>query len=228
MPHATSRIALFCLMALSGHAFAQQAICPPATPSFDIRTPEPVLNRSLGFSQLNSKSREAPTSGGHAVYSTVAGLYEPVLSYKSNFGLMSMRGRNSAAVCINSVNLNVTHSSTIFMAREIPLGGCADSDVWAHEYTHHRIQLDAQRQAIETYFSRNPLPTIPFTAPTEDEAVAAAHRYMEVYGQMFIQSVRNFVIPRQQAFDSPAEYERSSRLCAHELGPLIRAHRVSR
>lgn len=217
--------ALFALSTLSAEAFAQMAFCPATAPSFDIRTPEPALNRSLGFTQLNSKSREGPTSKGHAGYSTVAGLYEPVLSYKSNFGLMSMRGRDSAAVCIKSVNLNITHTSTIFMAREIPLGGCADSDVLAHEYTHHRIQLDAQRQAIETYFSRNPLPTIPFTAGNEEEAVAAAHRYMEAYGQMFIQSVRNFVVPRQEAFDSPAEYERSSRLCAHEMGPLIRAHR---
>jgi hypothetical protein len=200
-------------------------MCPATTPNFDMRAPEPVLNRSMGFSQLNAKARDLPSSGGHAGYSTVAGLYEPVLSYKSKFGFMSMRQSKSASICIQSVTLHVTHTSTIFMAREIPLGGCADRDVWNHEYTHHRIQIDAQRQAIEAYFSLNPLPTSPFTAATEPEAIAAAHRYMEAYAQMFIQSVRNFVIPLQQAFDSPTEYERSSRLCAHELGPLVRAHR---
>lgn len=182
---------------------------------------EPSLNRTHSFKELAELHEGA--AGSHRDQALVAGLYSNRFKVRTRSALTVTYSEGLYYACFDSIDLAGSSSPTIDIAREIPLGGCADRDVQIHEYTHHRIQISQQSRAFQAFFQLNPLPVKPFFAATQSEAQRLARDYIQAYGQALADSVYNFVQPAQTAFDSPEEYRRFSLLCAAELAPIARA-----
>lgn len=187
--------------------------CAPSPVNVTIDATEPTYDRSMGAAALTqlSPSGRSPLPG---VLGITTGLYVP----QTRLSLSSLRRPRTlehgvASVCFEQFNLLLTLRSVIHVASEISPGSCADQAVLAHEYSHHRIQITLQKQAVDAFLAQNPMPTIPFSDRNPQTADAYALAYGDAYVKTFLESLSNFIDPAQARLDSPYEYQRVTASC---------------
>lgn len=228
MPLTRHALLTLTLMALAAPMPASSMnSCPGITPEASVTFAPALLNRSATLSGLARMSgTPAGGAGGHSGHSFVTGLYVPKLQTSIRYGLSIETNplTGAATACLSTLSIALATESTIYLAAEIPNGGCAETAIYLHEYHHYEIQYHQTQQASARFFAINALPTVPFRAANADQVKASADAYAQAYMRQLGQSAINFVEPKQREFDSAEEYARVSHLCSAEMGPILRRH----
>jgi hypothetical protein len=209
-------------LVLCTRAHGAELSCPALNPEVQVDISEPTYDRRYGIQALTGFMS---SKGRHSAHSNVTGFYDNTMSI-SGQALSNAQALGSPpeaiASCLTRFSINIAARPTIHLASEIKPGGCADQAVTAHEYNHHRIHLAQLYAALPLYMANNPLPRTPFLASNTNQRSQLVNAYTESYVTMLIQSIENFITPAQDAFDSPEEYRRISRLCPEEFNSIIR------
>ena len=205
------------------HGFTQNTnACPVIIPSIKFDYENPSLSRSKTFKQLSLMDKELLNEPHlNKDRNVVAGRYNPTTTAQVDASLNVIQTSTLTLGCFLNFELHVHMSSIIYLAAEIPKGGCMDQTVYQHEFHHHEIQIQEQNKAAQAFFILNPLPLIPFKASNPSHIKQLAEQYQNTYAQTLIDSFLNFVNPVQTEFDSPSEYARIENLCSGELQTIM-------
>lgn len=117
-------------------------------------------------------------------------------------------------ICLASLAVSYAINHAIDVGREYKPGTCAYDETVRHERMHERIHLQKAQEAqqhIARELGRQPLY---FSGPNFQQDADA---WMSKTVQWATQVYTGYVEPAQTAFDSPQEYDRFAKACAHEL-----------
>lgn len=121
---------------------------------------------------------------------------------------------DSQEICLTQLYVTYAVNHAIDIGSEHKPGSCAYEETVRHECTHERIHLQKAREAQAhimrelgkqpLYFSGNDY---------KQEAEAWLSKAVEWSTQVYT----SYIVPAQDAFDSPEEYLRFAKACEHEL-----------
>lgn len=117
-------------------------------------------------------------------------------------------------ICITALSLTYAINHAIDVGNEYKPGTCAFEETLKHERTHERIHLEKAKEAqnhIARELGRQPLY---FTGPAYQQNADA---WMNQSVEWATKVYSGYIMPAQDAFDSPEEYQRFSKSCEHEL-----------
>lgn len=197
--------------------------CAPAA-EFAYVALAPKIDKSLSFREL--KNLDSPLPKALDSNQEQLGHYESALdtavSYETTSTPPDEAGASSA--CLSRLNLSPTLKPVIYLAREMPEGGCLYTATETHEKRHHEIQSRMQQEAM-IIFSKTktrPLPKVSGSPAEIKSQIDAFIRQQADELNLFLQS---YPLAEQQAFDSPEEYARISQLCSGEVRALFLRNR---
>lgn len=139
--------------------------------------------------------------------------------YRSRQRLYMRIGQGQASpetneACITGLFLTYAMNHAIDVGSEYKPGSCAFEETVKHERTHERIHLQKAREAqnhIARELGRQPLY---FSGPNYQQDISVwLARAVEWATQVY----SGYIMPAQDAFDSPDEYQRFAKACEHEL-----------
>lgn len=117
-------------------------------------------------------------------------------------------------MCLTSLYVSYAINHAIDVGNEYKPGTCAFEETVKHERTHERLHLIKAREAqnhIARELGRQPLY---FSgASYQQDADAWVSQAVEWATQVYT----GYIVPAQDAFDSPEEYMRFAKACEHEL-----------
>ena len=117
-------------------------------------------------------------------------------------------------ICLSSLSLTYAINHAIDVGSEYRPGTCAFEETVKHERTHERIHLQKAREAqnhIARELGRQPLY---FSGPNyQQDADAWLSKAVDWATQVYT----GYIMPAQDAFDSPEEYQRFAKACENEL-----------
>ena len=117
-------------------------------------------------------------------------------------------------ICLTSLFITYAINHAIDVGNEYKPGTCAFEETVKHERTHERIHLQKAKEAqmhIARELGKQPLY---FSGPNyQQDADSWVSRSVEWATQVYT----GYIMPAQEAFDSPDEYMRFAKACEHEL-----------
>jgi hypothetical protein len=117
-------------------------------------------------------------------------------------------------LCVTSLFITYAINHAIDIGNEYKPGTCAFEETVKHERTHERIHLQKAREAqnhIAQQLGRQPLY---FSGPSYQQE---ANTWMSKSVEWATQVYTGYIMPAQDAFDSPDEYHRFAKACEQEL-----------
>ena len=117
-------------------------------------------------------------------------------------------------ICITSLFITYAINHAIDVGSEYKPGTCAYEETVRHERTHERIHLQKAREAQNHIYRELVRQPLYFAGPGyQQDADAWMSKSVEGATQVYT----GYIMPAQDAFDSPDEYERFAKACEHEL-----------
>lgn len=117
-------------------------------------------------------------------------------------------------ICLTSLSISYAINHAIDIGNEYKPGTCAFEETVKHERTHERIHLQKAKEAqqhIARELGKQPLY---FSGSNyQQDADSWMSRSVEWTTQVYT----SYILPAQEAFDSPDEYARFAKACEHEL-----------
>lgn len=178
-------------------------VCPPPKIEVEIIVqPAPVHNRASVKTMTQYSKSSHPTVG---LYRSNQRIY---------MNTRNMQSRETQEMCIQTVYATYAINHMIDVGNEYQPGTCAYDETLVHERTHERIHVQKAQEAQQHIVRELGRTPIYFSGPNyEQDAKAWLNKANEWTKQVY----SSYILPAQSAFDSPAEYERFSKACAHEL-----------
>ena len=181
----------------------QALVCPP--PKIEVELivqPAPVHNRASVKTMTQYSKSSHPT----------VGLYRS--NQRMSLNTRSMQSRDTQELCVQTVYATYAINHMIDVGNEYLPGTCAFQETLVHERTHERIHIQKAQEAQQHIVRELGRTPIYFSGVNyESDAKAWLNKATEWTKQVY----SSYILPAQEAFDSPAEYERFSKACAHEL-----------
>lgn len=121
---------------------------------------------------------------------------------------------DSKEMCVTSLFITYAINHAIDVGNEYKPGTCAYDETVEHERTHERIHLQKAKEAqqhIARELGRQPLY---FSGPSYQQDTDA---WFGKASEWAAQVYTGFIVPAQDAFDSPEEYQRFAKACESEL-----------
>ncbi|MBX6376110.1 MAG: hypothetical protein IRZ13_18025 [Acetobacteraceae bacterium] len=201
---------------------ASAPACPPRAPRVRVafEDPEPRLLADADVDELHNRSREPRTPRLHHLALTTSRV-----DWRSEITAHYARAPDGGPVCAvpGSVTLHLVHAEHVMrLAREIPEGGCLWREVLAHERRHVAVNRRALRNAarrleaaVEAWAARAAA-----RAPDVEGAVAALQEQLRRAIEPALAAMRAEREREHRAIDTPAEYDRLSRVCPRDQAVL--------
>ena len=187
--------------------------------TFSYVAQSPLLDTSMSFREL--KNLESAV-GFQKVGQEQLGHYESALDTAVSYDFASSATDEAGAshACLTRLSFAPTLRPSIYLAREMPAGGCLASATELHERRHHEIQQARQREAIEIFAATKALP-LPKISGRPEEAKTKFDAFIRKQADELNEFLQSYPQADQQAFDSPQEYDRIAQLCSGEVSALF-------
>jgi hypothetical protein len=182
----------------------------PTDPAFYGDSKENMTQRSAG---TNSMLRER--------FPITSGVTEGSIGMSVGLQLATATDTNSGEMCLwpKDIELKITYKADVYIAQDYPQGSCRYNETMQHELRH--VQADADTLAefmprIESQLAAE-AGSLGESGPVEGGDAESVQNNMmahvEQMAQAQIDTLDSVRGQRQQAIDTPAEYERLSRAC---------------
>ena len=184
----------------------------------------PKIDKSLSFREL--KDLNSPLPKALDSNQEQLGHYESAVDTAVSYETTSTAPDSAgiASACLSRLKLSPTLNPVIYLAREMPEGGCLFTATQAHEKRHHEIQQRMQQEAL-ILFSKNKTRPLPEVSGSAAEIKAQIDAFIRQEANELNSFLQSYPLPEQQAFDSPEEYARISQLCSGEVRALFLRNR---
>lgn len=117
-------------------------------------------------------------------------------------------------ICLTSLSISYAINHAIDVGNEYKPGTCAFEETVKHERTHERIHLQKAREAQQHIARELGKQALYFSGSNyQQDADSWVERSVEWATQIY----SGYILPAQDAFDSPDEYARFAKACEHEL-----------
>jgi len=198
--------------------------CPAAiTPEvgINVRINPVQYNTSKTSNQLRAYRTDTKNPYGNSRHTKLSGLHNGNFNYNMDMSFSISRNTllKKSCVQINTVNINIDHKATIYIARDNNGNKCRYNSTMQHELKHERIDL----QIIQTYKPifykaiKSALQKKSQIGPVHSRQTKAAQSQLTSNLQNTLNSIvkhmDNELKRRQQKVDSLREYERLSKAC---------------
>lgn len=208
-------------------AAAAQAQCGGAIapPNLTVRTltHPPIQDISRGIADL-SADRNLAVPRGLENFRFAIGVTAPQAKARTNWQMQGQLQDGSYCWTISQLQIEVTVSTRVYIAREVPRKSCLWNEIVRHEAKHVRIdqkffpQLSGiLRPRVSKVIARSKL--------ARDQTEARRH-FGAVINQAIEEAVAAFQVVRNQqqlAIDTPQEYSQPNRVCGEaEIAAAVR------
>lgn len=197
---------------------------PPPTVHMDFVNVAPVRRTDLSSAQLGGYHIDTTFSRSRNEIYTVGGLHLSELSADiyANYGIMTDPMTQMSCLSLNSVNIQVKYTPTIFVASNYKEGSCRYNTTLQHEARHVNTDiitfnelLPQMRQAVQDEAAKigalGPMPPGD-TIAGRDKIIDRLHAALTAKAD----ELKHIVFDRQQMIDTRQEYQRLDALCADE------------
>ncbi|MFA7276908.1 MAG: hypothetical protein WC043_08905 [Pseudobdellovibrionaceae bacterium] len=226
------KIALWILLILASSGagkttHAAESWCKTSNlPKINIKTSTNNItyNYSKSEKDLNQFTISTVNPYGDNVITDVGGLMQGGIETTQNMNYGTLTNRISGQVCywINSIDVLVHISPTIYIASNFPQGSCMHTAIMNHEQKHivtDRLVVNkyaqqmgaALQQAVNTQYVFGPVP-----AGQQADLQKAIGAQLQAVLKTQMDAMKTERMQRQQAIDSLSEYESVQRQCKNK------------
>lgn len=192
-----------CSLVMHARAYGQTLACEP-----------PMVEVSLAYKPAEVKnhvSTKTMTKHANSKHPTV-GLYRA--NQRVYVRMVRAESKYTQEICIRNVYITYSINHVIDIGLEHQPGTCSFEETLKHERRHEAIHIEKAKEAeaiVLREFSKRPLY---FSGPAyQEDTKEWLGKSVDWASSVY----RAFIIPAQEAFDSPEEYRRFSLLCSADL-----------
>lgn len=227
IPYRSIAVITACLCVVMGadHVARAQSIACPEPPPPQIKThiqeADPVLRHDLSVAELTRKGQSDHDIRLNSPTSHLGGLTDSALRIRSQIRFVSWAQSGNPVTClaIGNVDINVDVRPTIYIVSEKREGSCPYRAALQHEYKHiatdHILVQDFQpllEQAVEDELARAPNMIVVENSLRNMRQNEWQARIEQAVTSVF-QKLQQERRARQQAIDTPEEYQRVADIC---------------
>lgn len=192
------------LFLTSNTTYAQQAIlcAPPKVEIEIISEPAPINNHASVRTMTKYANSSHPTVGLYRAHQRVY------------IRTTRQQSKDTQELCIRNIYVSYAINHVIDIGYEYKPGTCAYEETVRHERTHERIHLNKAKEAEEVLSRELGKYALYFTGK---DYQSNADKWLNQSVNWASSVYKAFIVPAQDAFDSPQEYERFAKTCEREL-----------
>ncbi len=210
------------LGAAAARAQCGGAIAPPSITVRTLTQP-PLQDVSRGIADL-SADRHLAVPRGLENFRFAIGVTAPQAKARANWQMQGQPQDGSYCWTISQLQIDVTVSTRVYIAREVPRESCLWNEIVRHEAKHVRIDQKFFPQ-LSGILRPRVSKVIAHSKLARDQASARNH-FGAVINQAIEEAVAAFQVVRNQqqlAIDTPLEYSRPNRICGEaEVAAAVR------